>query len=133
MSCFIVFLFQIVTNLKAHFCLLYKLVSFVEYSRKHDKICAEKATRTLGDKLRLAKDEIYQLMCDLKIALMGQGAETQSIADSHPVTQEFLAAGATAYNETRRIYVLMDDFESIMEYLNKTYITMKTNLTNTRG
>lgn len=117
-----------VTILNAHYSLLFKLVSFIEYARKNDKIGSEKGTDTLKDKLKVCEDEVYQIMCDIKIALIGQGSNAGSIANPHPVSQEFIAAGTSYYNETRRVYVIMNDFEDIMEYLNKTYTSIRTSL-----
>lgn len=60
-------------------------------------------------------------MCDLKIAILGQGGDAQIVAVNHLVSPAFKNAATSNYKELIRVYILMNDFRDIMAFLKTMY------------
>jgi hypothetical protein len=119
------FLFQFSLALKDHYKLLSKLISYTEYARTSDRIGKQHdRPETLKGKLRALEDQLYQIMCDIKIALIGQNDTAKLTVSDELVSPRFKAHAEAEYNETKRAYYLMNDCQDIMGFLKQMFTVM---------
>ena len=76
---------------------------------------------TLRDKLHHIQEKMYDLICSMKIALRGEGATTEHSITQDVLKAKFLSFNQNLANESFRAYMLMNDSEGIMDYLQTVY------------
>ena len=117
--------FQITSALKDHFHLLAKLTSYTEYARTKNSIGQQQERpETLKGKLLDVEEQLYQIMCDIEIALLGKNDTVNMTGSDNLVSAQFKKEPITKYNETKRAYYLMNDCQQIMGYLKAMYNVM---------
>ena len=83
---------------------------------------------TLKEKLHRIQEKMYDIICSMKIALRGEGADSEHNVTQDVLSVDFLRLSSSLLNETYRAYVLMNDSEGIMDYLKTVY----THIANTQ-
>ena len=128
-------MFQPVAAVQSHYAMMYELVVHVNKSRTDGKISTmtrdEYPTKneTLKDKLHHIQEKLYDIICSMKIALRGEGADSEHNVTQNVLSADFRRLNTSLLNETYRAYVLMNDSEGIMDYLKSVY----THIANTQS
>ncbi|XP_052781740.1 uncharacterized protein LOC128218222 isoform X1 [Mya arenaria] len=119
------------TALKEHYSLLFKLVTHVEYIRTHNEISKQTQEGSLKMRLEELEIEIYRILCDIKIALLGMREDTSNVTTVFEVSQAFKSTGENITNETLRAYVVIKDSEAVMKYLKGIYAAINDAMVST--
>ena len=116
-------LFQREQAFREHYSLLFRLVTHVEHVYKNNTIKQQSESGSLKSQIRDLEKEIFQLLCDLKIA---SRLTAQSVPSSDTtVSNQFKNLATTTVNEMLRAYIVIKDVEKVMTSLHGIYIAVR--------
>ena len=120
-------IFQPVAALQSHFSLMNELLLHVDKCRTDGNISRMNRTdypndnETLKDKLYEIQKDMYDIICSMKIALRGEGADSKNNVTRDVLSVDFLRLNWDSLIETYRAYKKMNDIIGIMDYLKSVY------------